>query len=252
MGMVKLEKKIFIIKILHTFIWVIFVVKYLIFGFIILVILLLMGCRGWTDTGFLRYMERKYGEEFQRIPGYGSPIPSWPFNSRGMVGRYVSSSSFPERRISVVVNRNPFVGRYMDDYIDFYFESQTTNYIKQIADRYFNVFTILARTQSSWIKGEFNDERQFPNIAFENYLNEGRLIRAVITVEDLDEEVVKTFAQELKDLRIRFQISIVAVPADKGSYLISYSGDDKDIHFHYDEIGRARVIMTWPITVNTD
>lgn len=144
-------------------------------------------------------MEQKYDEKFEYVKSWGSS-----YTTPGKRKILVSCDSLLGKEILVVINSNGKDESYSDNYMDFYYESQTSNYINQIARNYFEDFTVkinIASTPSS--------EGVSPKIEFNDYIhNENHFVSAHIDINNSDKDTVQKFLDELKRLGVHFSFGI--------------------------------------------
>ncbi len=110
---------------------------------------------------------------------------------------------------------------YRDNFMDFYYEAQTREYLTETAGKYFDNPRIVVR-----IPRVPSAEGISPSTEFNEYITyKNNLVHAEITSETIDKEDAVDFLKELKDLGLRFSLSIKALSAGEsysGRYLEGY------------------------------
>jgi len=178
------------------------------------------GCIKNPSALAVKYMENKYGEKFESIRSTGSHLT--PANQRREL---VSCESLPGKNILVVITSEGGVDTYADNYMEYYFESQTADYLDQIACVYFDDATI--RVQLSGIPKPDNVTL---STTFNDYITSSdHVLWAHLTVVSCDESDVRAFANALRLEGIHFWIRIKSLSETEG-YLITYLNGDDDIN----------------------
>ena len=171
------------------------------------------------NSAALGYMEQKYGEKFEYVGPWGSS-----YTTPGMRQILVSCASLPGKEILLVISGDGKSESYSDNYMDFFYESQTSDYIAKIADKHFNDFTV----EVSIIRSPTADG-VLPTTGFEDYIaNENHVVDASITISDTNEDAVRGFLNELKELGVHFSLSITITSANEG-YTAQYFNDSDNV-----------------------
>ena len=161
--------------------------------------------KGGVNAGALAYMEEKYGEPFEYVKAWASSTPQ----KRQIL---VSCESMPGKEVLVVIDIAGKVESYRDNYMDFYFELQTKDYLSQIANKYFEDFLVIV----SVVRAPSGEGISL-DTEFEEYIKSGnRPVSANIVIDDTNKDTMLEFLNELKILEIRFTISIDITSVNEG------------------------------------
>lgn len=194
----------------------------------ILVATILLGGYGCMNNqqnindAALAYMGQKYGEKFEYISPWGSS-----YTTPGKRQILVSCGSLPGKEILIVIKDDGEAESYSDNYMDFYYEIQTSDYIKQVASNYFTDFTIeisIRRTPSS--------DGVSREMGFDDYIRDkNNFVSGNIDINDSDRETVQAFINELKELGVHFSFGIDIISVDEG-YTAQYFNSDDDVYLN--------------------
>ncbi|CDX04957.1 Prokaryotic membrane lipoprotein lipid attachment site profile [Desulfitobacterium hafniense] len=167
----------------------------------------------------LEYMEQKYGEKFEYVRPWGSS-----YTTPGRRQILVSCASLPNKEILVVISGDKKTESYSDNYMDLFYESQVSEYIKQVADKHFGNFAVeISIIRSPTAKGIS------PTTGFDEYiLNENHIVDANIIIKTSDEETVREFLAELKKLGVHFSLGITITSTNE-RFTAQYFHDSKDV-----------------------
>lgn len=177
--------------------------------------------KGNVYDGALEYMEKRYGEEFSYIGPWGST--GTPRDQHPIL---VSAKSLPGKEILVVIYSSGDEETYKDNFMDFYYETRTVEYLTEIANRFFDnpeVTVSIPRASST--------EGISPSTGFDEYIiYKNHLIHADITADTIDESAAVDFLKELKERGLHYSLSIIKLSTNdsySGRYLEGY----KDVYF---------------------
>ena len=176
-----------------------------------------MGKPRSINDGVLAYMEHKYNDKLEYVSAWGSS-----FTSPGVRQILVSSDALQVKEILVVIKGEGKEETYRDNYMDWYFKTQTSEYISQVANKYFNESTV-----SISIAAAPSAEGITFETDFDEYIrNADRFTHANIDIEVADEDVVREFLDELKNLDFYFSFSIDVLSTNEGYTAQYFYGDD--------------------------
>jgi hypothetical protein len=177
------------------------------------------GAARELNTGALAYMEQKYGETFEYAAPWGSS-----YTTPGKRQILVSCASMPDKEILVVISGDGASESYADNYMDFYFAPQSAAYLKQAADPYFDDTAVDINIARSPAPGDVTLAT-----AFEDYIaHADHVVNGDLTVPDLTEAAVQSFAEELRSRGVHFSLSLTNAAADEG-YTVQYFGEDSEV-----------------------
>ena len=192
-----------------------------------LAVLLSLGCAGcrWLrddNKAALKYMEEKYGEKFEYAGSAGTALdPNWH-------ELYVSCESIPDKNVLVTI-RMGAVNTYTDNYMNYYYIPQVTEYLHRIADNFFSDVSV----DIIYIGGlgEAGAEGITPaTTTFEELINGSYYVSGYIITDILDESILNSFLEELKNQKIDFSFRISSSLTDD-EYIARY--DNGDIYVRY-------------------
>lgn len=155
----------------------------------------------------LAYMEEKYGEEFEYVApwGVGYIAPK----SRQIL---VSCASLPDEQILVVVSGDGDSETYRDNYMDYYFEGKTREYISDIAGKYFTSHEV--EVEISYAPAP---EGITLDTSFDDYIcDTGSITYASLDIPSTDEDTIIRFAEDLMERGVYFAFSITILDTNEG------------------------------------
>jgi len=173
------------------------------------------------NAGALEYMEQRYGEKFEYIGLKRSAF--YAPNSRSI---FVSCESFPGKEILVSIVKDGKEEKYYDNYMEYYFAGQVSDFIVNIAKNYFDDITFRVSISASRSNSAITPKTTFEEYIFAEYY----FVRGFMEIGESIEETIHEFANELVRLGIQFSISINIPSTDEG-YNIRHFNEDEDIYF---------------------
>jgi hypothetical protein len=177
------------------------------------------GSKGRTiNDGALEHLKEKYGEEFTYLKAWGS------IKTAGVRQILVSCESMPGKEILVVINNNDRPATYHDNYMDYFYEAQTREFIRDVAAGFFDGFSVtIRRIFSPSVRGITQDT------VFDDYIrHDGNTIDSYIVVNDSDEDTIMAFYEELKVQGLHFYVRI-DIPSAKKGFTGAYYHSSTDI-----------------------
>jgi hypothetical protein len=142
----------------------------------------------------LTYLEQKHGDQCEFLRYHGGNI-----TYAGIRKIVVSCNTVPEKEILIDVAKAKD-GLFSSDYIARFYETQTFDYIKQIADKYFNNFTLEIHV--------FEMSDLSIHDADFNVFIHNTVVSGSFDSNDLNTQTATTFFNELYNLGIHFSFGV--------------------------------------------
>ena len=167
----------------------------------------------------LEYLKQKYNDEFEYVSPWGSS-----YTTPGMRQIIVECGSLPGKEILVVINGNGVSTVYRDNFMDFFYEARTSDFVKKAAQRFFDNFSVtinIIRAPSA--------VGVSPSTGFEDYiLNKGQIIDAHIVVNKSNEKTLQEFLNDLVRLGVHFSFDVDIV-SNNECYTAQFFYSDSEV-----------------------
>ena len=184
------------------------------------------GCMGKykdSDDRALEYLEQKYGEKFEYDSTFGTGTV---FSTPDKRKIFVTCKSLPEKRILVAISGKGKKETYSDNYMEYFYEKKTADYLSKAAEEYLKDITV-----ESNFPAFPSEEGIVPETSFEDYILL-TTVSVIISVNDSDSDKDKVFefVNALKRQGVHFELDIKIINTNE-AYLAYYFKGYDDVNF---------------------